>query len=54
MRFRVSNLLLVMTVVAALSTVAVVFKISGSAAMIAFSLWAVLFSIIVMGETKRD
>jgi hypothetical protein len=43
-----------MTVVAVLSTVAVMFKISGNAAMIAFGIWAVVFSFIVIGEAKRD
>jgi hypothetical protein len=54
MRFRTTHLLLLMTLVAVLSTVVVVFKFSGNAAMIAFGIWAVVFSFIVMGETKRD
>jgi hypothetical protein len=43
-----------MTVVAVVSTVAVIFEISGNAAMLAFGVWAVVFSFIVMGEAKRD
>jgi hypothetical protein len=43
-----------MTLVALFSTVAVLFKLSGSAALIVFGFWAVVFSLIVMGEMKRD
>jgi hypothetical protein len=54
MRFRTTYLFLLMTVVAVFSAVAVVFKISGNVALIAFGIWAVVFSFFVMGETTRD
>ena len=43
-----------MTLVAVLCTVVVVFKISGNAAKIAFGIWAVVFSLIVVREAKQD
>jgi hypothetical protein len=54
MRYRVTYLFWLMVWVALLSTGAAVLKLSGSAALMVFGVWAAVFSFFVLGEMKRD
>jgi hypothetical protein len=53
MQFRVTHLFTLMTLVAALATIVVIFEFS-DIGVILFGSWAVVFAFLLIGERKRD